>query len=97
VSTLVHANKTDEVSCEGGLSSIRSDCPEGDEGKPVCKRPSCNSDTEKKACVCPEESVYTPVQSCGVCVCLGENPCAHSLNGKPVLNSSGRIFVIRGS
>jgi hypothetical protein len=64
----MHANKIDEVSREGGFSSIGSVCPEGDQGKPVCKRPRCNFDTEKKACVCREESVYIPVQNCGVCV-----------------------------
>jgi hypothetical protein len=60
VSTLVHANKGDEVSREGGSQPFQSICPEGDQGKSVCKRPACNPKTEKKACVCLKECIYIP-------------------------------------
>jgi hypothetical protein len=68
VSSLVHANKRDEVSREGGFSCIRSVCPEGDEGKPVCKRPSHNPDTEKKSGVVLKNLCTTPSSERGVWV-----------------------------
>jgi hypothetical protein len=52
VSTLVHANKTEAVSREGGSQPFDpSALRESRVGKPVYKRPLCNPDTEKKACV----------------------------------------------
>jgi hypothetical protein len=52
VSILVHANNIEAVIREGGSQPFNpSALSESRVGKPVCKRPLCNPDTEKKACV----------------------------------------------
>jgi hypothetical protein len=70
VSTLVHANKTEKVSREGGSRPFDPTALGKSWGKPVYKRPACNPETEMKACVCLEECVYTLSSEHGVCVCL---------------------------
>ena len=70
VSTLVHANKTDEVSREGGSRPFDLTALGKELWKLVCKRPTCNLETEMKASVFLDECVYTPSSERRVCVCL---------------------------
>jgi hypothetical protein len=69
VSNLVHANKTEAVSREGGSQPFDpSALSESQVGKPVCKRPLCNPDTEKKVGVVLKNPCTTPSCERGVYV-----------------------------
>ena len=76
VSTLVHENKTDKVSCEAGESSIRFDCPEPEPGDPVYKRPSYNPDIEKESlCLSIRIRVHPCSEPWSLCLSLIKPVC----------------------
>jgi hypothetical protein len=91
VSTLVHANKTDEESREGGSEPLDPTVLSESRGSQSVKIPWFIPES-RKACVCPEEIMYILSRVVSLCLFLA-NPGVHFLNQNPVTRVEESLVV----